>query len=151
MLAQFLGAFVASGVVYANYISAIDNFAGHGVRTVPPATTSTGQIFCTYPQAFVTKASQVMDEFISSAVLQFVIFALKDNSNSGGFVASANWFPLTLFFLLFGIGACFGYQTGYAINFARDGGPRLMSTIVGYSGAWSAGDVSYPLPRRLLS
>lgn len=81
LCAQFLGGFVASGVVYANYIDAIDNFAGHGVRTVPPATGATAQIFCTYPAAFVTKASQFFSEFIASTILQFVIFALKDESN----------------------------------------------------------------------
>ena len=32
---QVLGAFVASGVVYANYIDAIDHYEGHGIRTVP--------------------------------------------------------------------------------------------------------------------
>lgn len=36
-LAQVLGGFVGSGVVYANYISAIDKVNGHGIRTVPPA------------------------------------------------------------------------------------------------------------------
>jgi len=34
---------------------------------------------------------------------------------------------LALFFLIFGLGACFGWETGYAINLARDFGPRLMS------------------------
>ncbi len=36
-LAQLLGAFCASGVVYANYITAIDQVNGQGIRTVPPA------------------------------------------------------------------------------------------------------------------
>jgi aquaglyceroporin related protein, other eukaryote len=35
-VAQMLGAFCASGVVYANYIDAIDQMNGHGMRTVPP-------------------------------------------------------------------------------------------------------------------
>ena len=38
---------------------------------------------------------------------------------------------LALFFLIFGLGACFGWETGYAINLARDFGPRLMSYAVG--------------------
>jgi aquaglyceroporin related protein len=33
---------------------------------------------------------------------------------------SDKWFPLSLFFLIFGLGSCFGWQTGYAINIARD-------------------------------
>jgi aquaglyceroporin related protein len=53
---------------------------------------------------------------------------------------SDKWFPLSLFFLIFGLGSCFGWQTGYAINIARDFGPRLMSYAVGYpSEVWSAG------------
>ena len=83
-LAQFLGGFVGSGIVYANYISGIDWFeGGHGIRTVPPGKHATAGIFCTYPQPFVTKASQFFSEFIASTVLMFVIFALKDPSNNG--------------------------------------------------------------------
>jgi aquaglyceroporin related protein len=110
-LAQFLGGFVGSGVVYANYINAINQFEGHGVRTVPPAPTATAGIFCTYPQAFLTKASQFFSEFIASTILMFVIFALKDDSNPGamGKSGAGILFPLALFFLIFGLGACFGY------------------------------------------
>lgn len=35
-VAQVLGAFCASGVVYANYINAINQMNGQGIRTVPP-------------------------------------------------------------------------------------------------------------------
>lgn len=84
LLAQFLGGFVGSGIVYANYYNAIDWFeGGSGIRTVPPAKKSTAGIFCTYPQPFLTKAGQFFSEFIASAVLMGVIFALKDKSNNG--------------------------------------------------------------------
>ncbi|CZR65721.1 related to channel proteins [Phialocephala subalpina] len=148
-LAQFLGGFVGSGIVYANYINAINQFEGHGIRTVPPATTATAGIFCTYPQAFMTKASQFFSEFIASAILMFVIFALKDDSNPGamGKTGAGPLFPLALFFLIFGLGACFGWETGYAINLARDFGPRLMSYIVGYGhDVWSAGGYYFWIP-----
>jgi aquaglyceroporin related protein len=82
-IAQVLGAFVGSGIVYANYISAIDFVEGHNIRTVPPAANATAGIFCTYPQAYLTKASQFFSEFIASAILMFVIFALKDPTNNG--------------------------------------------------------------------
>jgi len=145
--AQLLGGFIGSGIVYANYISAIDWFeGGNGIRTVPPATKATAGIFCTYPQPFVTKASQFFSEFIASAVLMFVIFALKDPSNNG-VPRSDKWFPLCLFFLIFGLGACFGWETGYAINLARDFGPRLMSYAVGYGPeVWSAGGYYFWIP-----
>jgi aquaglyceroporin related protein, other eukaryote len=140
LLAQFLGGFIAAGVVYANYINEINAVEGYGIRTVPPSPTATAGIFCTYPQPALTKASQFFSEFIASALLMFVIFALKDDSNKGAFSASGAWFPLALFFLIFGIGACFGWETGYAINLARDFGPRLMSYALGYGHeVWSAG------------
>jgi glycerol uptake facilitator-like aquaporin len=55
-------------------------------------------------------------------------YALQDNGNLG----AGNLTPLGLFFVIFGIGACFGWETGYAINLARDFGPRLMSYCLGY-------------------
>lgn len=106
-IGQTLGGFVGAGVVYANYISSIDMYE-NGARTVPPSPTATAGIFCTYPQAQLTKASQFFSEFIASAILMFVIFALKDDSNKGSFSASGEWFPLGLFFLIFGLGSCFG-------------------------------------------
>ena len=101
-------------MVYGNYINGINTFeGGPGLRTVPPSTTATAGIFCTYPQPDLTKASQFFSEFIASAILMFVIFAMKDDSNKGSFSASGAWFPLGLFFLIFGLGACFGWDTGY--------------------------------------
>jgi aquaglyceroporin related protein len=128
-LAQILGAMCASGVVYANYKSAIDVFEGGvGIRTVPgySANASAG-IFCTYPAEFLTKTGQFFSEFIASALLMFMIYALKDDGNIGAGPLT----PLGLFFVIFGIGACFGWETGYAINLARDFGPRLMSYFLG--------------------
>lgn len=116
-LAQFLGGLVASGIVYANYINAINEYEGYGIRTVPPSPTATAGIFCTYPQAYLTKASMFFSEFIASTILMFVIFALKDDTNNGVSRGGGNWFPLGLFFLIFGIGACFGAETGYASKF----------------------------------
>lgn len=137
VLAQTLGGFVASGIVYANYRSAIDVFEGGvGIRTVG-LETSTAGIFCTYSVDFLSKTGQFFSEVIASAILMFCIFALLDNDNNG----ARNLTPLGLFFVIFGIGACFGWETGYAINLARDFGPRLMSYIVGYGHeVWSAGN-----------
>jgi aquaglyceroporin related protein len=146
-LAQFLGGFVAAGIVYANYINAINTFEGHGIRTVPPNPTASAGIFCTYPAAFMTKTSMFFSEFIASSILMLVILALKDDTNNGVSKGGGNWFPLALFFLIFGLGACFGWETGYAINLARDFGPRLFSYIVGYGHeVWSAGGYYFWIP-----
>lgn len=132
-IAQLLGAMAGAFIVYFNYRLAIDNFeGGPGIRTVGGNTSSAG-IFCTYPAPFMTRGGMFISEFIASSLLMFNIFAFVD-------AGAGDLLPLCLFFLIFGIGACFGWQTGYAINLARDFGPRLVSYILGYgSDVWSAG------------
>lgn len=143
MLAQVLGAMAAAAVVYANYQSAIDVFeGGPGIRTVG-GPNSTAGIFCTYPAPFMTKTGQFFSEFIASTILMFMIYVLKDDANLG----AGNLTPLALFFVIFGIGACFGWETGYAINLARDFGPRLVSYMIGYGHeVWSAGGYYFWVP-----
>lgn len=139
MLAQLLGAMCGAAIVYGNYKSAIDIYEGGAhIRTVPGySTTATAGIFCTYPAEFMTKTGQFFSEFLASAVLMFMIFALKDDGNLG----AGQLTPLALFFVIFGIGACFGWETGYAINMARDFGPRLTSYMLGYGHeVWAAGN-----------
>ncbi|SMR48555.1 unnamed protein product [Zymoseptoria tritici ST99CH_1E4] len=139
LIAQVLGAMCASGVVYANYYSAIDQFeGGSGIRTM-----ATAGIFCTYPAEFMTRTGMFFSEFIASTILMFMIYAIKDDHNIG----AKNLTPLVLFFIIFGIGACFGWETGYAINLARDFGPRLMSYMLGYgTQVWSAGGYYFWIP-----
>jgi aquaglyceroporin related protein, other eukaryote len=113
-LSQVLGAMTAAAVVYANYKSAIANYeGGYGIYTVPGySENATAGIFCTYPAAFMTRAGMFFSEFIASGLLMFLIYALKDDANLG----AGKLTPLGLFFVIFGIGACFGWETGYAIN-----------------------------------
>lgn len=98
--AQVLGCFCGAAVIYGNYKSAIDEFeGGAGIRTVPGySDTATAGVFNTYPQPFLSKTGQVFSEIISSAVLIFVIFALKDDNNLG----AGQLTPLMLFLLIFG-------------------------------------------------
>ncbi|KIW98450.1 uncharacterized protein Z519_00111 [Cladophialophora bantiana CBS 173.52] len=143
--AQVLGCFCGAAVIYGNYKSAIDAYeGGASIRTVPGFSDhATAGVFCTYPQPFLTKTGQVFSEIISSSVLVFVIFALKDDANLGAGIMV----PLGLFFLIFGIGATLGWETGYAINLARDFGPRLFTYFVGYGHeVWSAGGYYFWVP-----
>lgn len=142
-LAQLLGAMTGAAIVYANYKSAFDMFeGGAGIRTVTGPTATAG-VFCTYPAPFMTRTGMFFSEFIASSILMFCIFALADPNNIG----AGNLMPLCLFFLIFGIGACFGWETGYAINLARDFGPRLVSFMIGYGHeVWSAGGYYFWIP-----
>jgi len=137
--AQVSGCFCGAAVIYANYKSAIDEYeGGAGIRTVPGySDTATAGVFNTYPQPFLSRTGQFFSEFVTSAMLIFVIFALKDDHNLG----AGHLTPLMLFFLIFGLGATLGWETGYAINLARDFGPRLFTYFVGYGHeVWSAGN-----------
>ena len=77
--AQVSGCFCGAAIIYGNYKSAIDAYeGGPGIRTVPGySQTATAGVFCTYPQPFMERVGMFFSEFIASAVLIFVIFALK--------------------------------------------------------------------------
>lgn len=123
--AQLLGGLFGAVVVYLNYVSAIDVFEGGiGVRTVGNIA-STGGIFATYPVPFLSTKGQFFSEFLATAILMFCLFALVD-------AGVGNMLPIFTVFLIFGLGAAFGWETGYAMNIARDFSPRLVSYFLGY-------------------
>lgn len=142
VVAQMLGAFCGAMIVYGNYKSAIDNFEGHGVRTVLGDTATAG-VFCTYPAAFMTRTGMFFSEVVASAILIMGIYAINDENN----LPAGDLGPIALFFLIFGIGAAFGWETGYAINPARDFAPRMASYALGYGPkVFSAGGYYFWIP-----
>ncbi|KAF8501941.1 aquaporin [Gautieria morchelliformis] len=128
MFAQLMGALCGAACVYATYFHAIDIVeGGRGIRTVP----GTASLFATYALPYMTSASCFFNEFLGTALLLIVVLAVTDKGNLS---PPQGMLPLVLFFTVFGIGASFGMQTGYAINPARDLGPRLLTAMVGYGG-----------------
>jgi aquaglyceroporin related protein len=126
ILGQLLGAFFGSLFVYANYFHAIDLFeGGNGVRTVP----GTASLFASYAAPYMSSANCFFDEFLGTFLLLMVVWAVTDSRNGP---PPSGLVPLAIFFAILGIGATFGMQTGYAINPARDLGPRLMTFLAGY-------------------
>ncbi|KAH8807641.1 putative aquaglyceroporin [Xylogone sp. PMI_703] len=147
-LAQLLGSMSAAAIIYGNYRSAINLYeGGPDVRTVPGySATATAGIFSTYPAGkFIAYPEQIFSEFVASFILMFGIFALTaDKSDLPDF---RHFTPLAFMLLLFGIGSAFGWETGYAINMARDLGPRLLSYYLGYgSEVWTAGGYYFWVP-----
>jgi MIP family channel proteins len=127
-LAQVAGAFVASAVVYITYREALTAFDG-GVRQVAGAQGTAG-IWATYPQAFLsTFPGGFIDQVVGTALLVGVIFAITDARNSP---APAGLTPVIVGLLVVLIGAAFGFNAGYAINPARDFGPRLFTAAAGW-------------------
>src|SRR5262249_52850575 len=129
-LAQIAGAFVASAVVYATYHEALAAFDG-GVRQVVGPVATAG-IWATYPQPFLSVfPGGVVDQVVGTALLVGVIFAITDARNSP---APQGLAPVIVGLLVVLIGATFGFNAGYAINPARDFGPRLFTFIAGWGG-----------------
>lgn len=127
-LAQTAGAFTAAAVVFLTYHEAFAAFDG-GVRQVLGAQ-GTGGIFATYPQPYLsTFPGGVIDQVVGTAILMGVIFAIADARNVP---PPAGLAPLLVGLLVVGIGASFGFNSGYAINPARDFGPRLFTAIGGW-------------------
>ena len=104
--------------------------AMEGGKLVGPAAGGAG-VFATYP-AFDTPWRNFLSEFLGTAVLLLGVRALTDRRNAapGGYVE-----PLALGALVWAIGLSLGGLTGYAINPARDLGPRLASALLGWGTA----------------
>ncbi|KKY30473.1 putative aquaglyceroporin like protein [Diaporthe ampelina] len=135
-VAQLLGAFCGHGLVYANYISAIDQYEGHAIRTIPPSPTTSAKIFCQFPQSFVPIGSQIFSEFVANFFTTFLILAVRDEN--GADLKGGGFFVIAFFWLNFVVMAAFGWETGSPINPARDLMGRTWLAILGYKNAWSA-------------
>lgn len=125
---QVLGAFVASAVVYVTYLEALGHFDG-GVRQVLGPQGTAG-IWATYPQPFLsTFPGGLVDQIVGTALLVAVIFGITDSRNTP---PPAGVVPVVVGLLVVLIGATFGFNSGYAINPARDFGPRLFTFVAGW-------------------
>ena len=134
VLAQTAGAFVASVVVFITYREAFTAFDG-GTRMVEGAT-ATASIFATYPQPFLSLTGGLVDQAVGTLLLLVGVMALTDQRNA----APPAWLvPPLVGGLVVAIGMAFGFNAGYAINPARDFGPRLFTSLAGWgSGVFTA-------------
>jgi MIP family channel proteins len=127
-MAQTLGAFAASAVVFVTYHEALNAFDG-GVRQVFGPQGTAG-IWATYPQAFLSAfPGGFIDQIVGTALLVAVIFGITDRRNAA---APPGLVPIVVGLLVTLIGATFGLNAGYAINPARDLGPRLFTLVAGW-------------------
>lgn len=142
-IAQLAGAFVASAVVFFTYRDALNAFDG-GMRQVGGPTGTAG-IWATYPQPFLsTVPGGLVDQIVGTALLVLVIFALTDRRNAPPPPGVA---PAVVGALVLLIGMTFGYNSGYAINPARDFGPRLFTATAGWgAGVFTAGNAWWWVP-----
>ncbi|WP_067807222.1 MIP/aquaporin family protein [Actinomadura formosensis] len=127
--AQTLGAFVAALIVRWDYTEILHKFD-------PGLTIKSQFVFSTLPgngSLPVGTWGAFRDQVIGTAILLFLVLALTDVRNAPPL---ANLAPLIIGLVVVGIGMAFGSDAGYAINPARDFGPRLAQYLTGYESAW---------------
>ncbi len=125
IIAQFLGAFSGAVLAYLVYLD-------HWKETDDP-TLKLG-VFSTIPEIRNT-VSNLVTEVIATAMLVFGVVAIVANANNFanadlGAIFSVGIIPLIVGFLVLSIGLSLGGPTGYAINPARDLGPRIAHAVL---------------------
>lgn len=129
ILAQTAGAFVAALIVRVTYADLL-------FKVDPEHTIDTQFVFSTLPgngADGISIGTAFLDQIVGTAILLFVVCALVHARNNPPL---SNLAPVVIGLLVVGIGMAWGANAGYAINPARDFGPRLASFITGYETAW---------------
>lgn len=123
IIAQFAGAFVGGILVYLLFKDQFD--------ATESAATKLGA-FCTSP-SIPNTGRNILSEAIGTFVL---VFAIKGIGQVEGCAAGVE--KLFVFGIIVSIGMSLGGLTGYAINPARDLGPRLAHTVLPIKGKGSS-------------
>jgi glycerol uptake facilitator protein len=113
---EFVGAMVGAALVFAAYLPHWRETEDPGLKL---AVFSTGPAIRNYALNLVT-------EIIGTAMLLFGVLAIGGNKAP----TAAGITPLLVGLLVFAIGLSLGGPTGYAINPARDLGPRIIHFIL---------------------
>ncbi len=138
MAAQLVGAFLGAALVFLVYFQAIGAYeAAAGITRGAPDSIVTGSIFYTFPAPYYggSLIGPLIDQIVGTMFLLIFVLALIDTTNMS---PKSNLAPLLIGFAVAAIGMSFGPNAGYAINPARDLGPRLFAWIAGW------GDIALP-------
>ncbi|MFT8777372.1 MAG: MIP/aquaporin family protein [Gluconacetobacter liquefaciens] len=126
---QVLGGMAGAAIVYVLYAPVIDHFnLAHHLDRLHDG--GAAGVFFTHPGDFVTPLHALVDEIILTALLLFGIFAVTCEYNTQA--PQANSGALIIGLLVAAIGGCAGYLEAWAINPARDFGPRLFCYFAGW-------------------
>ncbi|OAG74669.1 glycerol uptake facilitator protein [Gluconobacter japonicus] len=132
MGAQVLGGLAGAALVYSLYVPVIDHYnAAHGLTRALDG--GSAGVFFTHPGDFISVAHAFWDEAVLTAILVFGIFAVTCQYNTQA--PQANSGALIIGLLVAIIGASAGYLEAWAINPARDFGPRLFCFFAGWGQA----------------
>ena len=120
LIGEFLGAFIGASLVLAAYWDHFRETEDPGLKL---AVFSTGPAIRNYPMNLIT-------EIIGTFVLVFGVLVIVANVGGKTVIAGPGITALLVGLLVFAIGLSLGGPTGYAINPARDLGPRIMHFLL---------------------
>lgn len=130
-ISQIAGAFLGALGVYLVYMEGLRAAGVPNVWCTGPGSVF-GQAFWGGAGGQAMASYSLLNAFIAevfgTAVLLWGVAAVTDTKNLG---AGANLGPLVIGLVVLGVGLCLGGPSGYAINPARDFGPRLLGALVG--------------------
>lgn len=127
-IAQVVGAFIGAAIVYALFSPVIDHF--NQVHNLTRANGGAAGVFFTHPGLAITPMHALTDQIILTAFLLLGIFAITEQYNE--LAPGANSGALMIGLLVACIGASMGYLEAWAINPARDLGPRIFAYFAGW-------------------
>lgn len=130
IIAQIAGAFCAAALVYGLYHNLFVDFeqANHIVRGSVASLDQAG-VFSTYPNPHISVGQAFLVETVITAILMCLILALTDDGNG---IQRGPLAPLLIGILIAVIGASMGPLTGFALNPARDFGPKIFAYVAGW-------------------
>ena len=125
---EFLGAMIGATLVFIAYYQHFAETEDPGLKLA---------VFSTGP-AIRNPVFNVTTEVIGTFVLVFGILAIGGNASVGLTPQGSGLYLLLVGLLVFGIGLSLGGPTGYAINPARDLGPRIIHAVLPIPGKGSS-------------
>lgn len=143
IMAQTLGAFGGAMIAYLLYYNLFIDFeTAHHIQRGSVESLSQAGIFSTYPYPTINLAQAFASEAIGTLTLMCLIMALTDDGNG---VPRGALAPLLIGIVVALIGVAIGSLTGFALNPARDVGPKLFAFLAGWgSNAFTGGrDIPY--------
>ncbi len=130
IFAQVAGAFCAAALVYTLYSNLFFDFEqSHHLMRGTQASLELASVFSTYPHPLLSTGQAFLVEVIITAILMGVIMSLTDDNNG---LPRGPLAPLLIGLLIAVIGSAMGPLTGFAMNPARDFGPKLMTFFAGW-------------------
>jgi glycerol uptake facilitator protein len=139
---QVAGGLAGAALVYATYFSAIDAYNGAHHLATRQDSLNTFAIFATFPAKYFQGAwaGPLIDQIVGTGILVAMIAALLDARNMA---PKSNLAPFLIGLVVVVIGLSFGTNAGYAINPARDLGPRLFTYALGWGQLAFPGSFQY--------